>query len=65
MLKLRRRVVSGTDPLVVRAGGEERSAWADRSLIGEVRDEVIVNGEARDLAAGDGVAAAALVGEAA
>jgi hypothetical protein len=56
MLKLRRGVVSGTDPLVVRVGEEERPAWADRSLIGEVHegDEVIVNVEARDLGLGSG-----------
>ena len=32
MLKLRRGVVGGTDPLVVRLGDEERPAWADRGL---------------------------------
>jgi Protein of unknown function (DUF3866) len=56
MLKLRRGVVSGTDPLVVRVGEQERPAWADRSLVGEVHegDEVIVNVEARDLGLGSG-----------
>jgi Protein of unknown function (DUF3866) len=56
MLKLRRGVVSGADPLVVRVGDEERPAWADRALVGEVRegDEVIVNVEARDLGLGSG-----------
>ena len=56
MLKLRRGVVSGADPLLVRVGDEDRPAWADRSLVGEMRegDEVIVNVEARDLGLGSG-----------
>jgi hypothetical protein len=56
MLKLRRGVVSRSDPLTVRVGGEERAAWADRALVGEVRegDEVIVNVEALDLGLGSG-----------
>jgi hypothetical protein len=56
MLKLRRGVVSGTDPLLVRVGDQERPAWADRGLIGEIRegDEVILNVEARDLGLGSG-----------
>ena len=56
MLKLRRGVVSGTQPLTVRVGGEERPAWADRALVGQARrgDEVIVNVEARDLGLGSG-----------
>ena len=56
MLKLRRGVVSGIDPLVVRVAREERPAWADRALVGEVRegDEVIVNVVARDLGLGSG-----------
>jgi uncharacterized protein DUF3866 len=56
MLKLRRGVVSGSDPLTVRVGDEERRAWADRALVGEVRegDEVIVNVEALDLGLGSG-----------
>ena len=56
MLKLRRGVVSGTDPLVVQVGGERRPAWADLGLVGEVRegDEVVVNVEARDLGLGSG-----------
>jgi Protein of unknown function (DUF3866) len=56
MLKLRRGVVSGVDPLAVRVGDEERPAWADLALIGEVRegDDVIVNVEARDLGLGSG-----------
>jgi Protein of unknown function (DUF3866) len=56
MLKLRRGVVSGTDPLVIRVGDKERRAWADRGLVGDVLegDEVIVNVEARDLGLGSG-----------
>ncbi len=56
MLKLRRGVVSGTDPLVVQVGAERRPAWADLGLVGEVRegDEVVVNVEARDLGLGSG-----------
>jgi Protein of unknown function (DUF3866) len=56
MLKLRRGVVGGLDPLIIRVEGEERPAWADRHLVGEMRegDEVIVNVEARDLALGSG-----------
>jgi hypothetical protein len=56
MLKLRRGVVSGTDPLTVRVGEEERPAWADRGLVGDLQDgdEVIVNVEALDLGLGSG-----------
>jgi hypothetical protein len=56
MLKLRRGVVCGSDPLTVRVGAEERPAWADRALVGEVRegDQVIVNVEALDLGLGSG-----------
>jgi hypothetical protein len=56
MLKLRRGVVVTADPLIVEVGGEERPAWADRSLVGEVTegDEVIVNTEALDLGLGSG-----------
>ena len=56
MLKLRRGVVTGTDPLMVRVAGEDRPAWADRPLVGDVSegDEVIVNVEARDLGLGSG-----------
>jgi Protein of unknown function (DUF3866) len=56
MLKLRRGVVTATDPLRVRIGDEERQAWADTRLVGEVRDgdEVIVNVEAKDLGLGSG-----------
>ncbi len=56
MLKLRRGVVVGEDPLTVEIGGEARPAWADRGLVGEVRegDEVVVNSEALDLGLGSG-----------
>jgi hypothetical protein len=56
MLKLRRGTVTATDPLTVRVGDEERRAWADESMVGEVRegDEVIVNVEALDLELGSG-----------
>jgi hypothetical protein len=51
VLKLRRGVVTQSEPLRVRLGEEERQAWADESLVGEIRegDEVILNTEARDL----------------
>jgi hypothetical protein len=56
MLKLRRGVVIAADPLTVRVGDEERPAWADGSLVGEMQegDEVIVNVEAVDLDLGSG-----------
>ncbi len=56
MLKLRRGVVVGEEPLTVEIGGEARPAWADPDLVGEVRegDEVVVNTEARDLGLGSG-----------
>ena len=56
MLKLRLGVVISSDPLVVEVDGEERAAWADRSLVGEAAegDEVIVNTEALDLGLGSG-----------
>lgn len=56
MLKLRRGIVTGADPLTVRVGGEQRRAWADEGMVGEVRegDEVIVNVDARDLVLGSG-----------
>jgi hypothetical protein len=56
MLKLRRGIVVGEDPLTVEVGGEARPAWADRGLVGEVRegDEVVVNTEALDLGLGSG-----------
>src|SRR4051794_13881870 len=56
VLKLRRGIVSATDPLKVAVGGEQRPAWADRALVGEIceGDEVVVNVEAKDLALGSG-----------
>jgi hypothetical protein len=56
MLKLRRGTVTATDPLTVRVGDEDRRAWADEGMIGEIRegDEVIVNVEALDLELGSG-----------
>jgi Protein of unknown function (DUF3866) len=56
VLKLRRGRVSSTAPLTVRVEGEERPAWADEGLVGEVRegDELIVNVEALDLGLGSG-----------
>lgn len=56
MLKLRRGVVVGEDPLTVEVEGERRRAWADRGMVGEVRegDEVVVNTEALDLGLGSG-----------
>ena len=56
MLKLRRGVVVGEDPLTVEIDGEARPAWADHGLVGEVRegDEVVVNTEALDLGLGSG-----------
>ncbi len=56
MLSLRRGVVVVTDPLTVEIGDARRPAWADGSLVGEVRegDEVIVNVEALDLGLGSG-----------
>ncbi|HEX5821752.1 MAG TPA: DUF3866 family protein, partial [Solirubrobacterales bacterium] len=56
MLKLREGVVTETDPLRVRIGDEVRAAWADESLVGEIRegDELILNTEARDLRLGSG-----------
>ncbi|MDQ3573076.1 MAG: DUF3866 family protein, partial [Actinomycetota bacterium] len=56
MLKLRRGVVVGADPLEVEVAGRRRTAWADAARVGEVRigDEVIVNVAAVDLALGSG-----------
>ncbi len=56
MLRLRRGVVVGADPLEVEVAGERREAWADTSLLGEMRegDEVIVNVTALDLGLGSG-----------
>lgn len=55
-LDLRRGVVVSADPLVVEVDGEERRAWADEVLLGEVRagDEVVVNAAALDLGLGSG-----------
>ena len=56
MLKLRRGRVLSADPLVVVVDGQERKAWADPALVGEVRegDEVVVNVESMDLGLGSG-----------
>ena len=56
MLKLRRGMVVGTEPLEVEVAGERRRAWADASMVGatEVGDEVIVNTAAVDLGLGSG-----------
>ena len=56
MLKLRRGRVLSTDPLVVAVDGQERNAWADPALVGEVRqgDDVVVNVESMDLGLGSG-----------
>ena len=56
MLRLRRGVVSSLEPLTVRVGVEERPAWADEGMVGELRegDEVVVNVEALDLGLGSG-----------
>jgi hypothetical protein len=56
MLKLRRGVVVETDPLTVEVDGERRAAWAEGSLVGEIRagDEVVVNVSAADLGLGSG-----------
>jgi len=55
-LKLRRGVVVSIDPLAVEVGGERRAAWADETLVGEMRegDEVVVNVAALDLGLGSG-----------
>jgi hypothetical protein len=55
-LDLRRGVVVSADPLVVEVDGQERRAWADEVLLGEMRegDEVIVNAAALDLGLGSG-----------
>jgi uncharacterized protein DUF3866 len=56
MLKLRRGVVTEEEPLTVTIDGDERRAWADEGMVGEVcaGDEVIVNVEALDLGLGSG-----------
>lgn len=55
-LKLRRGLVVGEDPLTVEVAGERRAAWADGTLLGEMRegDEVVVNVAALDLGLGSG-----------
>ena len=55
-LDLRRGVVVSSDPLVVEVDGQERRAWADEVLLGEMRegDEVVVNAAALDLGLGSG-----------
>jgi hypothetical protein len=55
-LKLRRGVVVREDPLTVEVEGERRRAWADETLLGEMRegDEVVVNTAALDLDLGSG-----------
>lgn len=55
-LKLRRGVVVATEPLTVEVDGEQRPAWADEALLGEMRegDEVVVNVAALDLGLGSG-----------
>jgi hypothetical protein len=56
VLKLRRGVVTGVDPLEIEVAGERRRAWADLGLVGpcEPGDEVVVNTEALDLGLGSG-----------
>jgi hypothetical protein len=56
VLKLRRGIVAGIDPLEVEVDGERRRAWADAALIGpcEEGDEVVVNVAALDLGLGSG-----------
>jgi hypothetical protein len=55
-LKLRRGTILAEDPLTVEVGGERRRAWADKTLLGEMRegDEVVVNIAALDLGLGSG-----------
>lgn len=55
-LKLRRGIVVGEEPLMIEVEGERRSAWADTTLLGEMRegDEVVVNVAALDLGLGSG-----------
>jgi hypothetical protein len=49
-------VVVSAEPLTVEVDGERRPAWADTTLLGEMRegDEVVVNVEALDLDLGSG-----------
>jgi uncharacterized protein DUF3866 len=55
-LALRRGVVVRAEPLLVEVAGERRPAWADTTLLGEMRegDEVIVNVAAVELGLGSG-----------
>jgi hypothetical protein len=55
-LDLRRGVVVSDSPLIVEIDGERRPAWADKVLLGEMRegDEVVVNAVALDLRLGSG-----------
>lgn len=55
-LKLRRGRILSADPLEVEVEGERRRAWADETLLGEMRegDEVVVNVAALDLDLGSG-----------
>lgn len=56
MLKLRRGIVVGLEPLTVEVAGERRRAWCDPELHGQAEpgDEVIVNTVAVDLGLGSG-----------
>ncbi len=55
-LDLRRGVIVSADPLEVEIDGEQRRAWADEVLLGEMceGDEVVVNAAALDLGLGSG-----------
>ncbi|HEY1854706.1 MAG TPA: DUF3866 family protein [Solirubrobacterales bacterium] len=55
-LALRRGVVVSAEPLEVEVGGARRRAWADRRLLGEMRegDQVVINAAALDLGLGSG-----------
>lgn len=55
-LKLRRGIVVSEEPLTVEVDGQRRAAWADTTLLGEMRegDEVVVNVAALDLELGSG-----------
>jgi hypothetical protein len=55
-LELRRGTVLAEDPLIVEVEGKRRPAWADTTLLGEMRegDEVVVNVAALNLELGSG-----------
>lgn len=55
-LELRRGIVVAEDPLTVEVEGKRRAAWADTTLLGEMRegDEVVVNVAALNLGLGSG-----------